>query len=134
MRPEYLEALEAARWNWWWLATLVLPALLICASSRKWWWAIIGFLVAVPLCWILFALAVEHFWEVKFRLAETEVERRDATADTARLFGPILIGTPFAVLYCTGWVIVSHIGAWIWHRLRRSRLPIALDGAPAIGQ
>lgn len=70
--------------------------------------------IACVLCWLFFFLAVEYYWDVKDQMAVTPEEIEDATGDTARLYGPVLVEFPFAVIYCSLWWVVASVGNWIW--------------------
>ena len=50
----------------------------------------------------------ERLNDILMRLAETDAEIADATADTARLFGPFLVGVPLVFIY------VSVVGAFVY--------------------
>jgi hypothetical protein len=125
VRPEYLQALEAARWNHWFLLMLVVPAILLCFATRSWTLGFVALPVACVLCWLFFFLAVEYYWDVKDRMALTPKEMEDATGDTARLYGPVLVEFPFAVIYCSLWWVVASVGNWIWKWTRRRAENIA---------
>src|SRR5689334_20898745 len=101
MRPEYLDALEWARWNHWFIAMWIAPVILICFASRSWKLTVAALPIAMIVCFVLFCVGVDYYWDVKVRMAQTEVEREDATSDAARLYGPIILGPPFAILYCS---------------------------------
>lgn len=114
MRPEYLDALDAARWNYWFLVMLVVPPLLICAGRLAGKSGCIVFVAAFVVCWHCFGMWVGYYWDVKLQMAVTPAELHDSTADTAALYGPALVGTPFALIYCTAWVIVVAVVAWAY--------------------
>ena len=97
-RPEYVEALNAARWNYWWYITLAIPFLLLvpAAAKRKF-----GCLVIPPtyfLTWLAFNLCIQHYWAAKKINAVTEAEWEDVTADTGRLFAGIST-IPYVFVY-----------------------------------
>jgi hypothetical protein len=87
IRPEYLEAVEAARLNLW-----LIPLLLIAAVAT--WFSYYG-------------------WSETSRrtieaLAVTDAERVEAASDTDAVFEPIFLGTPFAVFYSAIWCGIAY--------------------------
>jgi hypothetical protein len=120
MRPEYLEALQWARWNHWVIAMWLAPILLIGAASRSWKLACLAMPVAIVACFVFFWLGVDYYWEVKERIAQTEEEWNDVTSDAARLYGPILVGPPFAIMYCSLLAVIINPAVWLYNRLKRS--------------
>jgi len=98
-RPEYVQALDAARWNFWWYVAGAIPLLLLIAAAAKRKFAWIAFPLSYLLSWIAFFFAVEYYWGVKMAVAQTDAEMLDATADTARLFGPFFVGVPLVLIY-----------------------------------
>ena len=107
-RPEYVQALEAARWNFWWYVAGAVPLLLLIPAAAKRRFGCIAFPLSFASCWIAFFCAVQYYWDVKMELAETDAEISDATADTARLFGPFLVGVPLVLVY------VALVGAIVY--------------------
>jgi hypothetical protein len=103
MRPEYLHALEWARWNHWLLAMWIVPAVMLCLAARSWKISLPVLPLAIVVCWWFLFLGVEYYWDVKGRIAVTEAEQEDFTSDAGRLYGPILVGVPFAIEYCCLW-------------------------------
>ena len=101
LRPEYVEATDAARFNFWLWLSIATPWLLVLASTTKRKTRIYAIIFSYPVCWILFCIAVEHYWNAKLEFAMTDAEMSDATADTGRLFGPVVVGIPLVAIYVT---------------------------------
>ncbi len=98
-RPEYVEALNAARWNAWWIAVLAIPVVLLSFSALKRRFGCVTFSVAFVLSWLAFFFAVQYYWDAKLEIAKTPEEIADATADSGRAFGPFLVGIPLVFVY-----------------------------------
>lgn len=98
-RPEYVNALDAARWNFWWYVAGAIPLLLLIPAAVKRRFGCLAFPLSYALSWVAFFCAVQYYWSVKMALAQTDAELSDATADTARLFGPFLVGVPLVLIY-----------------------------------
>lgn len=109
-RPEYLEAVAASRWNLWLIPLfLSVPLLLLVPVLRRWHWAVIGGLAlagAVATWFSLFAYS-ETIWKTMEAHAQTNAEIDDVTSDTGRVFGPFLLGIPFALFYAATWWGIS---------------------------
>lgn len=121
---EYLAALDAARWNLWLVPMFLAPPAILLLAFYPWKTCLTTFCAtAAAMCvaWICFCLYVEHYWETKSLLAQTDAEMHDATADTGRLFGPVLVGVPFAVGYTLLCLYVLAAIDWIVTLLRRRR-------------
>ena len=106
-RPEYVEALDAARWGWLWYATLAVPFLLLIPAAVKRKFGCLAFPAAYVLTWLVFNIHVQNYWAAKKANAVTDAEWADVTGDTARVFaGATTI--PYVVVY------VSIVGAAIY--------------------
>lgn len=128
-RPEYLAALAAARWNLWLVPMFLAPPAILLFCFYPWRTCLTTFCAtAAAMCatWICFSLYVEHYWETKSQLAQTDVEIKDATADTGRLFGPVLVGVPFAICYTLACLSVLATIDWMISLLRRRRTRAAM--------
>jgi hypothetical protein len=114
-RPEYLDAVAAARWNGW-LLPLFLAAptiLVVCFATRMKRRPIaVGLLASMFATWLSLFLYSERIWETMGNYAVTDAERREFTADTGRLFGPVLVGVPFSALYTLCWFSIIGILNW----------------------
>ena len=120
LRPEWLEAVAAARWNLFLLPLFGLaPCLLIPAVTRRWHAAVVIGLVFVTMIGTWFAGFgySETIWNTMVDRAETDAEIDEAMSDTGRVFGPFLIGVPFSFLYTMGWLGLSF--GWLAFRDRR---------------
>jgi hypothetical protein len=110
LRPEYLEAVAAARWNLW-LIPLFLsgPLLLLVPVIRRWHWAVIvGLLLAAAVAtWFSVFAYSETIWKTMEANAKTAAEINDVTSDTGRVLGPFLLGIPFALFYSAAWWAIS---------------------------
>ncbi len=113
IRPEYLEAVSAARWNGW-LGPLFAsaPTILAICIIKRWHcaWLVAAVPIAMFITWVSLILYADHIWEAMRAHAVTKAEWREVTSDTGRLYGPILVGIPFAVLYTLVWLPVIAIG------------------------
>lgn len=133
-RPEYVESVHAALWNLW-LAPLFLTAPVLPAigyARRLSTASIIAAVFASIFCtWLSFFLHVEHYWEAKESYAVTAAERLDVAADTGRLFGPMLVGASFSIVYTLVWLCVLAIGRWslrlVSERFSQRNLPTNPD-------
>ena len=106
-RPEYVDALNAAKWGWLWYATLVVPLVVLIPAAVKRKFGCLAFPAAYFLTWLVFNIHVQNYWAAKEANAVADAEWADVTADTARVFaGATTI--PYVVVY------VSAIGAVIY--------------------
>ena len=123
-RPEYLDAVAAARWNLWLIPVfLSAPFFLLRPVLRRWHWAIIIGLAlasAVATWFSLFAYS-ETIWKTMETHARTNAEMKDVASDTGRVFGPFLLGIPFALFYSAVWVGLSLAVRAIAKRFRRAQ-------------
>ena len=130
IRPEYIEAVEAARFtarlNLWLIPLLLAaPLLVLVPVLRRWHWAaIIGFvLVTVVATWISYYRWSDTSWRTIEALAVTDAERADAASDTDAVFEPIFLGTPFAGFYSAIWCGIAFALRAFSKRFRRRGFP-----------
>lgn len=137
IRPEFLEAVAAARFNLW-LVPLFLsaPALLLVPVLRRWPWPVIAGLsvIAIIATWISFFCHSETIWRTMGALAETAAETDEYYSDTDRVFGPFLIGTPFALFYSGLWCGISFASRAFMRRFRRPEISVERPMPPTAGQ
>ena len=107
IRPEYVEALNAARWNYWWYVAAAIPALLLVPAALTRKLGCLAFPAAYFLSWLALNFAVQHYWAAKEANAVTDAEWADVTADTAQLYAGVTT-IPYAFVY------VSIVGALIY--------------------
>ena len=88
-RPEYVEALDAARWNYWWYLSLAIPFLLLVPAAVKRKFGCLAISATYFLTWLTLNLCIQHYWAAKKINAVTEAEWADVTADTGRVFAGI---------------------------------------------
>lgn len=123
LRPEYLDAVEAARWNGWLIPLFVAApiTIAICFVKRLHpGWLVGAALAAMFATWVSLILYSEHIWETMGAHAVTDAEWDQVTADTGRLFGPILVGIPFSVVYTLVWLLVIATGNWVVRAVGRA--------------
>lgn len=138
LRPEYLEAVTASRWNLWLIPLfLSTPLLLLVPVVRRWHWAVlVGLFVAGAVAtWFSLYAHSETIWRTMEANAETAAEMKEVASDTGRSFGPFLVGIPFAVLYgAVWWGFLVAVRA-VWQRLRpaRSLEATLITGLLAVG-
>ena len=124
IRPEYRDAVEAARSNFWLIPVfLASPILIFTAVLRRWHWV---FIVAVVLfaafvTWVFLFFYSETLWETMEAHAETDAEIKDVASDTGRVLGPFLLGMPLAVFYSGGWCVIAFVLRAIGRSAQRSR-------------
>ena len=120
MRPEYLDAVDAVRWGWsYWLA-LAVPAGLIWFSAYRQRAGCILFVAACLVGWCLSFYHIEHLWDTKGQLAQTEAEREDFTSDVSRVFAPVNL-VPYVLRYCCLHAAVSQVVFYGYRRVTRKR-------------
>ena len=131
IRPEYLEAVEAARLtarlNLWLIPLLLAaPLLVLVPVLRRWHWgAIFGImLIAVVATWFSYYGWSETSWRTIEALAVTDAEMAEAASDTDAVFEPIFLGTPFALFYSAIWCGIAYALRAFTKRFRTSRPPI----------
>lgn len=120
IRPEWLEAVAASRWNLWLIPSfMTAPLLVLVPFLRRWYWIVIipSVIVAVIATWISLFCYSETIWETKEANAQTSAEIDEVTSDTGRVFGPFLRGVPFAVIYTTIWLGISLATRWLMIRV-----------------
>ncbi len=111
IRPEYLEAVEAARLNLWLIPLLLAaPLLVLVPVLRRWHWAVITglTLIAAVATWFSYYGWSDTSWRTIEALAVTDAERAEAASDTDAVFEPIFLGTPFAVFYSAIWCGIAY--------------------------
>lgn len=138
MRPEYIEAVEAARWGWsYWLMTIVPPAM-IWLSAVVWFLPqhmecgvglgkfsvpfIISatFVHALVLSWALILFWVNYVEWVKGRLAQTPDEWMDWSADTHVVFAPVT-AVFYAIYACVPHAVAAHAIGFVASRFLERR-------------
>ena len=131
IRPEYLEAVEAARLTARvnpWLIPLLLaaPFLVLVPVLRRWQWAVITglALIAAVATWFSYYGWAETSWRTLEALAVTDAEMAEAASDTDAVFEPMFLGTPFAVFYSSSWCGIAYVLRGFTKRFRRSGIPI----------
>lgn len=133
-RPEYLEAVAAARWNLWLLPLfLSTPLLLLLPVLRRRHWAVIAVLAvagAVATWFSLFAYS-ETIWKTMEANAQTAAEIEDVTSDTGRVLGPFLLGIPFAFFYAAAWWGIAVAVRAVAKRFRRPP-PLAAEASSRV--
>lgn len=109
MRPEYIEAVNAVRTGWSFWIIWILPACVIWLSMllrpfRPHRYRIIilcgTFILANILFWYYAVSHTERIQSAKYANMQTEAEKQDWSADTWRVFAPI-IAIPWSLAYCT---------------------------------
>ena len=123
LRPEYLEAVAAARLNLWLIPLLLAaPLLVLMAVLRRWHWAAITglTLMAAIVTWMSLFGYSETIWKTMEAHAETPAEIKEVTSDTGRALGPFLLGIPFAVFYSALWCGIAFTLRTLIKRFRRS--------------
>lgn len=130
IRPEYLEAVEAARFtarlNLWLIPLLLAaPLLVLVPVMRRWHWAaIIGLaLISVVATWITYYGWSDTSWRTIEALAETDAEMAEAASDTDAVFEPIFLGTPFSVFYTAIWCGIAFAFRTFIKKFRRQEFP-----------
>jgi len=131
IRPEYLEAVEAARLtarlNLWLIPLLLAaPLFVLVPVLRRWHWAAITglALIAAIATWISYYGWSETSWRTIEAFAVTDAERAEAASDTDAVFEPILLGTPFAVFYSAIWCGIACALRVLTRRFRRQAISI----------
>ena len=115
LRPEYVEALNAAKWGWLWCATLAVPFLLLIPAAAKRKFGCLAFPTAYFLTWLVFNIHIQNYWAAKKANAVTDAEWADVTADTGRVFAGVTT-IPYVLVY------VSVVGAVIYGIVAMCRL------------
>jgi hypothetical protein len=131
IRPEYLEAVEAARFtarlNLWLLPLLLAaPLLVLVPLLRRWHWSLIAglTLIAVVATWFFYYRWSDTSWRTIEALAVTDAELEEAASDTDAVFEPIFLGTLFALFYPAIWCVISYAPCALIKRFRRPGIPI----------
>ena len=131
IRPEYLEAVEAARVtarvNLWLIPLLLAaPLLVLVRVLRRWHWAVISGLVltTVLATWFSYYGWSDTSWITIEALAVTDAEMAEAASDTDAVFEPFFLGTPFAVFYSAIWCGIAFALRAFTKRFRRPGIPI----------
>ena len=133
LRPEYLEAVSAARVNLWLLPLFfAAPLLVLVPVLRRWHWAVITglTLIAAIATWISFFGWSETIWKTMEAHAETAAEIQEVASDTDRVFGPFLLGIPIAVVYCLAWWIITLTALALIDTFRRQETPVESPPTP----
>ena len=136
LRPEFIEALDAANSSWWFVFAWIIPPALIFPSVA-WRW---GGCIVAPVAVIGFYVAfVGGYWNLDRVLQQNAVtaDERDIWAsDTDRTFAPVLTGPILSVVYTTVCLCAAYAGRFIFRLCfvrRRSNLDIGTEGQLARG-
>ena len=124
IRPEYNEAVEASRSNFWLiLVILAAPFLIFTPVLRRWHWVLIVGVVlfAAFVTWVSVFFYSETIWETMEAHAKTAAEIEDVASDTGRVLGPFLLGIPLAVFYSVVWCAIAFVLRVIVSSILRSR-------------
>lgn len=119
LRPEYVNAIEAALWNHWFAFAYLVPFLILIPASRWRWLAIAISPLAFFAFFTFYFCGVRTYDHAFVTNAVTEFERELISADTARVFMPIVSGIPFGLLT----TCVAAVLGQLAHPLLR-RIPI----------
>jgi len=120
-RPEYVQALDAARWNFWWFVAVAIPPLVLIQAAVKRHSGCMAFSLSFGLSWIALFCSVQYYWGAKIAVAKTVAEISDATNDAGASFGPFYVGIPLVFVYVLFVGVFVYGGTAIFRRLRRPR-------------
>lgn len=98
-----MDPMLAARFNAYWFAALLAPALIMLAatlSSRRWVIAL-GVLVSLGTTFVFSNLAVERKWRLRSEIAATPADRDYVAADGANRAATLLIIAPVEAIVST---------------------------------
>lgn len=116
-----MDPMLAARFNGYWFASLLAPALVMLVAtffSRR-WTLVLGVMVSLCATFVLSHLAVERKWRLRGEIAVTQADRDYASADGANRMAAILvIGPVEAIVFTAAW---GFVGWRSWRRIRRLR-------------
>jgi hypothetical protein len=136
LRPEFIEAVDAANSSWWFaLAWIIPPALIFPSVVWRWGGCIIA-PVAVIGCYVAFVSGYANLDRVIQQNAVTDDEIDVWASDTDRTFAPVLTGPIFSVVYTAVCLCAAYTGRLIFRLCffrRRSNLEIVTEGQPARG-
>ena len=134
LRPEFIEALDAANSSWWFVFAWIIPPALIF-PSMVWRW---GGCIVAPVAVIGFYVAfVGGYWNLDRVLQQNAVTADELdvwASDTDRTFAPVLTGPILSVVYTTVCLCAAYIGRFIFRLCfvrRQSNLDIGTEGQPA---
>ena len=97
-RPEFLDAIRSAWWNWWFIAAYIIPFLLIVPACVIRWAGCVMSPVALFLFVAIYFVGVREYDAAFVRNAVTRAELGSVTADTGRVFMPFFRGISFGLL------------------------------------
>lgn len=130
IRPEFQQAVEASRVNLWLVPLFFSAPLIVLAPVlRRWHWVAISALTLIAgiATWVSFFAYSETIWRTMEAHAETTAELEEVASDTGRVFGPFLLGTPFALIYAVLWLGTAFVLRAITRKFRRPDLVGPLD-------
>ncbi|MGN6546354.1 MAG: hypothetical protein ACTHK7_14975 [Aureliella sp.] len=104
LRPEFLEAVHAAWWNWRFGIGLILPPVVFYAMTKLKCQPFLALPIAAAAFWLAFSLGIEHVSDAMADNAVTREEMCVAAADTGRTFAPFLVFPVWALLYSGLWL------------------------------
>ena len=136
LRPEFIEALDAANSSWWFVFAWIIPPALIF-PSMVWRW---GGCIVAPVAVIGFYVAfVGGYWNLDRVLQQNAVTADELdvwASDTDRTFAPVLTGPILSVVYTTVCLCAAYAGRFIFGLCfvrRRSNLDSGTEGQLARG-
>ena len=126
LRPEFIEALDAANSSWWFVFAWIIPPALIFPSVVWRWGGCIVAPVAVIGFYVAFVGGYQNLDRVIEQNAVTADELDVWASDTDRTFAPVLTGPILSVLYTTVCLGAAYAGRFFF-RLCFVRRPSNLD-------
>ncbi|MCC7334943.1 MAG: hypothetical protein IT422_07600 [Pirellulaceae bacterium] len=99
LRPQWIDAVNAAWYNWRFVVAIVIPWLLFVAFTRFRWGGCAVFPFALLGCWFFISWGIYNVSDVMAYNAVTDDEFGLATSDTERTFAPFLSVPPVALIY-----------------------------------
>lgn len=105
-----MDPMAAARFNLFWFAWLLAPALIMFAAAyrRRRMDLVLGILFSLSATFVLSNMAVSEKWEIRREIAVTDDEMDRASADGANLAFTLLVFAPLeAVVFTTIWGVIG---------------------------
>lgn len=112
-----MDEMAAARFNFYWYLSFLVPAILMAAATYSHKKAILwpGVLASLVATYLLCNAAVQTKWKTRYEMAQTQAEMDYASNDGANLVFTAMITAPFeSVMYTSIWGVV---GWRMWPRL-----------------
>jgi len=121
MRPEYVEAVDSARWGITFWMMFIIPAATIWIAAFRQRLSKSLFVATCGICWLLIGFHAGHIQDTKKRFAVTDEEIQDFASDTWFLFGSV-VALPYIFVYVTVNFLAAGSSEFLYSAIKKWRI------------